>query len=101
MILLRVEEIKEFGKYRLSDKQKNEYEIVFQFFGNIKIEKGDKVYLDEKYLDKHWSNFAQPFTFTTFEEEELKRKLNFTEKDFILVYKNNTNEEILLKRVYG
>ena len=101
MILLNVIGFERYGILVLSDDKKNIYKLAFQFFNDFKIQKGDKIYLNEKYLDKNWENFAQPYAFSYTNEDLLKKDKNFSEIDFITLYIAKTKKEILLKRIYG
>ena len=101
MILLNVVEVKQFGRYVLEDEKKNQYSLSFQFFGSDNLSKGDKVYLDEKYLDKTWENFSQPYVFSAIKEDLVKKVDNFDDSEFISVYYTSNKNTATLKRIYG
>ena len=101
MIILSVVAIKDFGVYSLRDEKGIEYDLSLQFFGNVKIEIGDKFCLNEKYLNKSWPNFAQPYAFARYERKVFEKSKDLSDIEFIRIQKNDTKEIILLKRVYG
>ena len=100
MVLLKVLEKKEYGQYVIEDKDEKRYTFIFEFYGTKDPEVGDSLYLDEKYLNRNWADFAQPYALSA-EERDLKFKApNETKEDFGAVhYQDGT--KVLVKRIYG
>ena len=100
MVLVTILEKKEYGEFVIQDDKKQKYSFIFEFYGLEQPQVGDALYLDEKYLNRNWEGFAQPYAFSA-EERDLNFKApNETREDFGAVHYKD-GRKVLVKRIYG
>lgn len=100
MIHLIIDKIKDFNIYVLKEENGTRtYEIMFEFYGDIKPEIGDKILIDSELLNRYSAYFVQPYAYEVYEGEDLTKKQDFDTKNYSVLY--TKDKTIILKRLFG
>ncbi len=98
---LIIKEITNNNFFLLEDEKSNKEELIFEFFSEVKPEKNDLIYLDEKIINKKSIYFTQPFSYELLGEgiNIMKNYVDKNPTEYLILFKKN--KKLIYKRIYG